>query len=75
MSITQEYPVLNDNPFLLEKPYWIGPSDFDAQMCSIKFWKGEDNPRPVFENIECGCFHFWLSVHKKYILTLLFFFE
>jgi hypothetical protein len=26
----------------------IGTSDFDAQMCGIKFWKGDENLRPVF---------------------------
>jgi hypothetical protein len=28
----------------------IVASDFDAQMSGIKFWKGDDNQRPVNKN-------------------------
>ncbi len=27
----------------------LGTSDFDAQISSIKFWKGDENRRPVFK--------------------------
>jgi hypothetical protein len=27
----------------------VGTSDYDAQMCSIKFCKGDENLRPVYK--------------------------
>jgi hypothetical protein len=33
---------------MLAAPYILGTSDFDAQMSGIKFWKGDENLRPVF---------------------------
>ncbi len=28
----------------------VGTGDFDAQMCGIKFWNGDENLRPVYKN-------------------------
>ena len=28
----------------------LGTSDFDAQMCGIKFWNGDEKLRPVYKN-------------------------
>jgi hypothetical protein len=30
----------------------VGTSDFDAQLFDIKFWKGDENLRPVTKYIE-----------------------
>jgi hypothetical protein len=30
--------------------YLVGTIDFEAQMCDIKFWKGDENLRPVYKN-------------------------
>jgi hypothetical protein len=30
--------------------YALGTSDFDAQICGIKFWNGDGNLRPVYKN-------------------------
>jgi hypothetical protein len=68
--------------------YTVGTSDFDAQMSGIKFWKGDDNLRPVFKKLFLellnGCLHFDLFLESTYgthyTLTILtgetfFFFE
>jgi hypothetical protein len=63
------------SPFYLRQkwPTWrsifvfrVGTSDFDAQMPGIKFWKGNENLRPVrqkpfYESIE-WLFAFWTLV-------------
>jgi hypothetical protein len=28
----------------------LGTSDFDAQLSGIKYWKGDENLRPVYKN-------------------------
>jgi hypothetical protein len=42
-------------------PCRVETSDFDAQMSGIKFWKGDENLRPVdkklFYKIMSGCLH------------------
>ncbi len=40
----------------------LGTSEFDAQMSGIKFWKGDENLRPIYKktfyDILSGCLHF-----------------
>ena len=31
------------------KVYTIGTSDFEAQMSGLKYWKGDENQRPVYK--------------------------
>ncbi len=31
------------------KVYTIGTSGFDAQMSGIKYWKGDENRRPIYK--------------------------
>jgi hypothetical protein len=38
----------------------VGTSDFGVQMSGIKFWKGDENLRPVYKKIE------WLRVFWTY---------
>jgi hypothetical protein len=54
----------------------IGTSDFDAQMSGLKFWKGDENLRPVnkikqFYGILTDGLFLDFFVHRKYTLTLL----
>jgi hypothetical protein len=37
----------NPRSFHIEILCSLGTSDFDAQMSGIKFWKGDENLRPV----------------------------
>ncbi len=50
----------------------VGTSDFDAQMSGIKFWKDDENLRPVykkpFDEILRGCLH--LGLFKNVHLTV-----
>ncbi len=50
-------------------PWLLGTSDFDAQMSGIKFWKGNENLRPVYKQpfyeILSGCLHFGLFSSQK----------
>jgi hypothetical protein len=53
----------------------IGTSDFDAQMCGIKYWKGDENRRPVYKKpfykkLSGACILDFL-LHRKYTMTLL----
>jgi hypothetical protein len=68
-----DYPVRRLSMKYPRISWEIGPSDFDALMSSIKFWKGDDNLRPVykktvFRNIEVACILDFLA-HRKYTLT------
>jgi hypothetical protein len=29
----------------------LGTSEFDAQISSIKFWKGDENLRPIYKKL------------------------
>ncbi len=31
------------------RPFWVGTNDFDAKMSVIKFWKGNENLRPLYK--------------------------
>jgi len=53
----------------------VGTSDFEAQMSGVKFWKGDENQRPLytkpFYKMFSGCLHLDFLVHRKYTLTLI----
>jgi hypothetical protein len=56
---TEKRPVLQKTSLLPRLVCILGTSDFDAQISGIKFWKGDENLRPVYKRPFYGILSGW----------------